>query len=110
MKFDPVLLAPRLAPMKAAGLWRDETIDVYFRQALRNCPDKAAVVAYGTERAEPVRLSYRQLDARVERIARGLVALGVGRQDVVSFPLPNCWEFIALSLACAPTAPNSSAR
>ncbi len=101
MKFDPVLLAPRLAPMKAAGLWRDETIDVYFRQALRTCPDKAAVVAYGTERAEPVRLSYRQLDARVDRIARGLVALGVGRQDVVSFQLPNCWEFIALSLACA---------
>jgi cyclohexanecarboxylate-CoA ligase len=47
-----------------------------------------------------VRLSYRELDARVDRIARGLVSLGVGRSDVVTFQLPNCWEFIALSLAC----------
>jgi len=101
MKFDPVLLAPRMAAMKAAGLWRDETIDVYVRRALQNCPDKPAVVAYSTEREEPVRLSYRELDARVDRIARGLVALGVEVQDVVTFQLPNCWEFLALSLACA---------
>jgi cyclohexanecarboxylate-CoA ligase len=47
-----------------------------------------------------VRLSYRELDARVDRVARGLVSLGVGRSDVVTFQLPNCWEFIALSLAC----------
>ncbi|MBS0368526.1 MAG: cyclohexanecarboxylate-CoA ligase [Proteobacteria bacterium] len=100
MKFDPVLLAPRMEPMKAAGLWRDETVDVYLQRALRDCPDKAAVVAYAAERGAPQRFSYRELDARVDRIARGLVRLGVGRQDVVSFQLPNCWEFIALSLAC----------
>ncbi|KAB2967725.1 cyclohexanecarboxylate-CoA ligase [Zoogloea sp.] len=100
MEFDPVLLAPRLAPMKAAGLWRDETIENFLRQALQACPDKTAVVAYGSDQAEPVRLSYRQLDERVGRIARGLAAAGVGRQDVVTFQLPNSWEFLALSLAC----------
>lgn len=100
MEFDPVLLAPRLAPMKAAGLWRDETIDTYLRKAVQGCPDKPAVVAYACDGAEPLRLSYRQLDERVGRIARGLAAAGVGRQDVVSFQLPNCWEFVALSLAC----------
>ena len=101
MNFDPVLLADRMGPMKAAGLWRDETIDTYFQRALRNCPDKLAVVAYRDGQPAAVRLSYRELDARTDRIARGLVALGVGRGDVVSFQLPNRWEFVALALACA---------
>lgn len=101
MNFEPVLIADRMASMKAAGLWRDETIDGYFRRALKECPDKPAVIAYREGQTEPVRLSYRELDSRVDRIARGLVALGVGKSDVVSFQLPNRWEFVALSLACA---------
>jgi cyclohexanecarboxylate-CoA ligase len=101
MNFDPVLLAPRIAPMKAAGLWRDETINVFFERALQRCPEKTAVVSYRAGSDEPIRLSYRELDARVDRIARGLAALGVGASDVVSWQLPNCWEFIALALACA---------
>lgn len=100
MKFDPILLAPRMAPMKAAGFWPDETIEQPLRRALEQCPDKTAVVSYSAAEATPVRLSYRELDARVDRIARGLASLGVGRSDVVTFQLPNCWEFIALSLAC----------
>lgn len=101
MNFDPVLLASRMQPMKAQGLWRDETINVFFQRALQQCPDKTAIVSYRVGSAEAIRLSYRELDARVDRIARGLVALGVGAADVVTWQLPNCWEFIALSLACA---------
>ncbi len=101
MNFDPVLLAPRMQTMRAQGLWRDETIDLYLRRALTRFPDKQAVIAYGIGLADPMRLSYRELDARVERIARGLAALGVGHKDVVTFQLPNCWEFVALTLACA---------
>lgn len=101
MNFDPVLLTSRLGPMKTAGWWRDETIDVHFQRALQTCPDKLAVVAYRDGQPEPARLTYRELDARTDRIARGLAALGVGHGDVVTFQLPNCWEFVALSLACA---------
>ncbi|MBD5804599.1 Short-chain-fatty-acid--CoA ligase [Azoarcus sp. Aa7] len=101
MNFDPVLIADRMTSMKAAGLWRNETIDVHFQRALENCPDKLAVVAYRDGQAEAARLSYRELDRRVDLIARNLVALGVSRSDVVSFQLPNRWEFVALSLACA---------
>lgn len=100
MNFDPVLLGPRMGPMKAAGLWRNETINVRFQQALLNCPDKTAVVAYRDGREQPLRLSYRELDARVETVARSLAALGVGHGDVVSYQLPNWWEFVALALAC----------
>ena len=101
MQFDPVLLAPRMGPMKAQGLWRDETIDVYFQKALQRFPDNSRIVDYCTGQDQPVRLSYGELDRQVDRIARALASLGVGRADVVTFQLPNCWQFIALALACA---------
>lgn len=101
MNFDPVLLASRMQPMKAQGLWRDETINLFFQRALKQCPEKPAIVSYRAGREEAIRLSYRELGTQVERIARGLIALGVGRSDVVTWQLPNCWEFVALALACA---------
>lgn len=101
MNFDPVLLPVRIGPMKANGMWRDEIIDVHFQRALKNCPDKTAVVAYRDGRDQPARLSYRELDASVDRVARSLAALGVGHGDVVTCQLPNWWEFIALAFACA---------
>lgn len=101
MNFDPVLLGPRMGPMKAAGLWPDETINGRLERALKNCPSKVAVVAYRDGYDEPIRLTYLEIDARAESVARSLVALGVGSGDVVSFQLPNWWEFMALALACA---------
>ena len=101
MNFDPVLLASRMQPMKAQGLGRDETINLFFQRALAQCPHKPAIVSYRAGLDAPIRLSYRELGAQVERIARGLIALGVGRSDVVTWQLPNCWEFVALALACA---------
>lgn len=101
MKFDPVLLAPRMAAMKAQGFWRDETIDVHFQRALKQTPEKTAIISYRHDLPEPLRLTYRDLDQRVDRIARSLVALDVGRNDVVTYQLPNWWEFIAIALACA---------
>jgi len=101
VQFDPVLISPRQAAMTAAGHWRHQTINHFMAQALQNCPDHTAIVSYRSEVAQPVRLSYRALDRQVDRMARGLTALGVGRSDVVSWQLPNWWEFIALSLACA---------
>lgn len=100
MDFAPILVEQRKAAMKAAGLWRDRTIEPALQRALRECPDKIAVVDYRQGRDEPLRLTYRELDDRVDRIARGLVTSGVGPGDVVSFQLPNWWEFIALWLAC----------
>lgn len=101
MNFDPVLLSARLGPMKAAGYWRDQTVEAPFSQALQNCPDKIAVVAYRDGQDMPLRLTYRELDARVDTVARSLAALGVGHGDVVSYQLPNWWQFIVLALACA---------
>jgi cyclohexanecarboxylate-CoA ligase len=101
MQFDPVLISPRQKAMTDAGFWRHQTINHFMAQALQHCPDHAAVVAYRSDVTAPVRLTYKALDQQVDRIARGLTALGVGQSDVVSWQLPNWWEFIALALACA---------
>jgi cyclohexanecarboxylate-CoA ligase len=101
MNFDPVLVPPRLAEMKAKGHWRDETILDHLQRALRDCPEKPAVVAYRDGSDEPLRLSYRELNRRVDLVARGLVQLGVGASDVVTWQLPNWWQFVTLVLACA---------
>jgi cyclohexanecarboxylate-CoA ligase len=90
MQFDPVLIAPRLKPMTAAGHWRNQTINHFMAQALAQCPEKNAVVAYRSDRAQPERLSYRELDQRVTRVARGLQALGPtgGNSSPLHWPVP----------------------
>ena len=66
MQFDPVLLAPRVGPMKAQGLWRDETIEVYVQKALQRFLDKLAMVNSRTGHDQPVRLSYGELDRQTQ--------------------------------------------
>lgn len=100
MKFDLVLFESRAAEIRSRGLWRDQTIQDHFEEVLKRTPDKTAVVGYRQDTPVPRRISYRELDALAQRIAVSLSALGVKRHDVVSFQLPNWWEFIALSLAC----------
>jgi cyclohexanecarboxylate-CoA ligase len=103
MKFDPVLIPPRRDAMMASGLWRNETINDAMNRALIACPEKEAVVAHRADRASPTRLTYRELDRRAELAAANFARLGVGAGDVVSFQLPNWWEFVVLALACAKT-------
>ncbi|NLY63942.1 MAG: AMP-binding protein [Alcaligenaceae bacterium] len=102
MKFDTSLINARKEIMVKNGFWKNRTIEHFFQQALNNHPDKTAIVSYRLDSPNkaPVRLSYRQLDERINTIAKSLLRLGIQRSDVVSFQIPNSWEFIALSLAC----------
>ncbi len=96
---DTDLSAPSRRPsMIAAGLWQDKTLLDYLRQWTSAAPEKIAVVGYraGVE----TRLTYAQLDDLSDRIAVGLRRQGVTDADVVSFQLPNWWQFTALHLAC----------
>lgn len=100
MNFDPVLVAPREEAMKAAGHWRDRILTDYLDDCIARAPDKEAIVSFSSATGEVTRLTYRELGKRVNRMALGLKALGVEANDVVSFQLPNWWQFIALPLAC----------
>ena len=75
------------------------TLHDYFVAALRCAPDKIAIVDTSADPRR--RISYRELDALCEKIGASLTRLGVERGDVVPVQLPNCWQHLALALACA---------
>jgi cyclohexanecarboxylate-CoA ligase len=97
---DPILSAERVAAMRAAGLWRDELLTDLLDALADRHPDRLAVADHNSMTGVATRLSYLQLQLRVDRIALGLIGLGVQPGDVVAFQLPNWWQFIALHLAC----------
>ena len=97
---DPILSAERVAAMNAAGLWRNELLTDLLDGLADRHPDRLAVADHNSMTGVATRLSYLQLQLRVDRIALGLVGLGVQPGDVVAFQLPNWWQFIALHLAC----------
>lgn len=101
MEFDAVLIPPRRAERIALGHWRDRTINDDLDAWARHAPDKLALTAFATESGAMTRFTYRELASMADRIAVGLVRLGVGRNDVVSMQLPNWWQFTLTYLACS---------
>jgi cyclohexanecarboxylate-CoA ligase len=93
-------IAIRGPAMRTEGFWRDETLLHHLARAVARSPDKIAIVACRSDIGTETRLSYRQIDDLSSRLAAALRAHGIGRGDVVSFQLPNWWEFSILHLAC----------
>ena len=98
LMFDPAAVAR----FRAEGWWRDRTYLDDFDDAVAAAPDKVAVVSHRQGRSGlPSVLSYGQFGRLVDRIAGGLVALGVEPGQVVAVQLPNDWTFAAVMLAAA---------
>jgi cyclohexanecarboxylate-CoA ligase len=85
---------------KSSGHWHDKTLLDYLDEVTPGRLDRVAVTDLNSETGQITTLSYRQLLRLSRRIALGLVALGVQRGEVVSYQLPNWWQFVALHLAC----------
>lgn len=100
MQFDPILSQSRIDAMRTAGLWRDRLITDHLDATAAEIPDGVAVTGFNSMTKRTDTLSWRQLRRISDRIALGLSAHGIGKGDVVSFQLPNWWEFVALHLAC----------
>jgi cyclohexanecarboxylate-CoA ligase len=90
----------RIEEAEAAGLWPNRLITYYLDDAVARHPDKTAIIAYNTGTATTIRKSFAELKRASIRVALGLAAMGIRSGDVVSFQLPNRWEFIALYVAC----------
>ena len=86
--------------MRAAGHWRGRLTLDDFDTARQRWPEHPAVIDFNSVTGERTVLSYRDLNKRVERLAHGLLRLGVQRGDVVSQQMPNWWQVPALHLAC----------
>ena len=97
INFDP---ASHARAMRAGGFWPDRNFDEFLVAAVDATPDKLALVADRADRPVPLRISYRELEDRVARVAAALRALDIGAGDVVAVQLPNWWEFVVTSLAC----------
>jgi fatty-acyl-CoA synthase len=74
-----------------------QTIDANLRAAVAAFADREAVVDVSTGR----RLTYAELDAAVQGIARGLLARGIARGDRVGIWAPNCIEWMLVQYATA---------
>ncbi|WP_374448049.1 AMP-binding protein, partial [Stella sp.] len=94
-----MLTPERAQAMRAAGLWHDRTVLDDLDRWAAEAPGRLAVVDHNSATGQASRLTYGELAARVDRIAAALAALGVGPGDVVSWQLPNWWQFTALHLA-----------
>lgn len=76
---------------------RPASIDALLTAAVDAAPDRTAFVYPETG----ARVSYADFDQRVDRVAAGLAAAGVGRGDVVCLLLTNRREFLEVYFACA---------
>lgn len=77
------------------GYWINKTLSEYLDEAVEKYPDKEAVVD------RDKRVTYLQLGQIVDRMALGLLELGIKRGDVVSFQLPNWLEAVVIHHAVA---------
>ena len=100
MQFDPILPQARIKAMKAQAYWNDLILTDYFPRCVAEMPNKIAVSDFNSTVQIANRFTYRELAERVDRIAVGLMRLGVEENNVVSCQLPNWWQFTALTLAC----------
>ena len=79
----------------AAGWWRGRALGAEIFAAADARPE-ATALADG-----PTRISYASLTARADAVASRLTdALGLERGDRIVVQLPNCWQFVVLTLGC----------
>ena len=92
--------AGRLAIERERGVWPGRVLTDYFDRWVAEKSDATAIISFRDADQTTIKLTWRELAVRVAAIARGLSSRGVRKGDVVSFQLPNWWEFVAVHLAC----------
>ena len=75
----------------------EETIGANFARAAATHPDTEALV----DVAQGRRWTYAELDAEIDVVARGLMALGIEKGDRVGIWSPNCAEWTITQYAMA---------
>jgi fatty-acyl-CoA synthase len=73
------------------------TIGADLERAVDRYGDRDALIV----RHQDVRMTYRELDAAVNQLARGLLARGLAKGDRVGIWAPNCHEWVLVQYATA---------
>ena len=82
------------AAYTAKGYWAGRPLGEWMWEWADRYADATALVDGET------RLTYQELAERMDALAERLAGLGLGGGDTIVVQLPNCWEFVALTLAC----------
>jgi fatty-acyl-CoA synthase len=96
---DAIMRAPSYVQGVSRQSLLGDTVGSLLDRIAATHPDRPALVV----RSQQVRLSYRQFHAEVERVAAGLLALGLQRGDRIGIWAPNRAEWVILQFA-APKA------
>lgn len=95
----------RVDEYRSRGWWSNVTVDQLFREAVAECGDAEALVDPPNRRelvgGAPLRLSFDEVNERVDSMVRAFVRLGVTRGSIVATQLPNIVEGVIAFLACA---------
>ncbi len=79
----------------AKGYWRQRPLGALMWEWADAFGTRVAIVDGAR------RITYQELAQTADALAEGLARTGLKRGDNILVQLPNCWEFIALVLACA---------
>ncbi len=74
-----------------------ETIGANFERTARRFAEREALVSHH----QGLRFTYAELDEAVDRVARGLLALGLEKGDRLGIWSPNCAEWVLVQYATA---------
>jgi acyl-CoA synthetase (AMP-forming)/AMP-acid ligase II len=85
---DTLLTAEQIAAYESAGYWDVPTFPELLERNARECGNRVAFVA------GPIEVTWREVWEKARRLAGHLLALGVGKGDVVGLQLPNGLEYI----------------
>ncbi len=75
--------------------WTKKTLGQALEEIAGRFPDKSALIFKDQQ------ISYRTLRERVQELAKGFLALGIGKNDKVSIWSGNCLEWVYTQLAAA---------
>lgn len=76
------------------GFWQGRALGDVLREVADRTPDAPALVDGRT------RLTHAELADAADAAASGLADLGIAAGDRIVVQLPNCWEFVVLTLGC----------
>lgn len=97
--------ADRIRDHEQRGWWSGENVDALLRRAVAAQGNEEALVdplnRASLDGRTPERLSWRQIDARVDALAAALLGHGLAKDDIVVAQLPNTVDAVLLFLACA---------
>lgn len=96
MKDEGVFIVEQLDGLTSySSQWLNKTMIDYLDEAITRTPNKTAIIDSKS------RYTYKMLGSMVDRVALGLLDLGIKKGDVISIQLPNWNEFVILHYAAS---------